>query len=81
VESTSSFEGMPTVLPLLQSHLKTLSKLICSPAYKNNFMKTPSNFAKNIFSFQPPLRQLYENPRALKECQRAANYIEPTQIL
>jgi hypothetical protein len=25
-------------------------------------METPSNFAKNIFPFQPPLIQLYENP-------------------
>jgi hypothetical protein len=42
---------MPIGLPLLQSHPKTLSKLICSPAHKDNFMETPSNFAKYIFHF------------------------------
>jgi hypothetical protein len=40
---------MPAGLPLLQSYLKTLLKLIGSPAHKDNFMKTPSNFAKKYF--------------------------------
>jgi hypothetical protein len=40
---------MPTDLPLLQSHPKTLSKLICSPAHKDNFMKTPQQLQKYIF--------------------------------
>jgi hypothetical protein len=47
--NTPSFKGMPIGLPLLQSHPKTLSKLICSPAHKDNFTGTPSNFAKHIF--------------------------------
>jgi hypothetical protein len=42
VESTLSFEGMPTGYKVT---LK-LSKLICSSAHKDNFMKTPSNFVK-----------------------------------
>jgi hypothetical protein len=46
VENTSTFEGMPTMLLLLQSHSKTLSKIIHSTAHKDKFMKTPSNFAK-----------------------------------
>jgi hypothetical protein len=49
VENTSTFEGMPTMLLLLQSHSKTLSKLIHSTAHKDKFMKTPSNFAKTYF--------------------------------
>jgi hypothetical protein len=49
VEITLSFEGMPTGLSLLQRHPKTLSKLICSSAHKDNFMETPSNFAKIYF--------------------------------
>jgi hypothetical protein len=59
-ESASSFEGMPTGLPLLQCHSKHLSKLICSLTHKDNFMETPQAL-QNIFSFQPPLVQLYEN--------------------
>jgi hypothetical protein len=48
VEITLSFEGIPTGLPLLQSHLKILSKLICSPTHKDNFMKTPQTLQKYI---------------------------------
>jgi hypothetical protein len=51
MESTSSFEGMPIGLPLLQSHPKTLSELICSPFHKDNFMETPSNYVKIYFHF------------------------------
>jgi hypothetical protein len=36
-------------LPLLQSHHKTLSKLICSPAHKDNFMETPQTLQTHIF--------------------------------
>jgi hypothetical protein len=43
------FEGMPTGLPLLQSHHKTLSKLICSPTHKDNFMKTSQTLQKYTF--------------------------------
>jgi hypothetical protein len=49
VESTSSFEGMPPGLPLFQSHHKTLSKLICTPAHKDNFMETPQTLQTYIF--------------------------------
>jgi hypothetical protein len=38
-ESTSSFEEMPTGLPLLQSP-KTLSKLICSTTHEDKFIVT-----------------------------------------
>jgi hypothetical protein len=69
VENTSSFEGMPTGMSLLQSHPKTLSKLICIPAHKDKIMKTPQTLQKYIFiltSYETALR----NPtRALKECQ------------
>jgi hypothetical protein len=49
VESTSSFEGMPIGLPLLQSHPKTSSKLICNPNHKDNFWKHPQTLQKYIF--------------------------------
>jgi hypothetical protein len=48
VENPSSFEGMPTDLPLLQSHPKNLSKLISSPAHKDNFVETPQTLQKYI---------------------------------
>jgi hypothetical protein len=56
---------MPTGLPLLQSHPKTISKLIRSTTHKDKFMETLSNFAKKYFSFRPSLKQLYENPLEL----------------
>jgi hypothetical protein len=49
VESTSNFEEMPTGLPLLQSHPKTLSKFICSRTHKDNFKETPQTLQKYIF--------------------------------
>jgi hypothetical protein len=72
---------MPTGLPLLQSHPKTLSKIICSPTHKDNFMKTASNFAKYIFI--PTASQIaLQNPLELwRNAERASNYIEPTQTL
>jgi hypothetical protein len=69
VESTSSFEGMPTGLALLQSHSKTLSKLICNLAHKDNFMKTPQTWQKYIFIPTASQAALRKPPRALKECQ------------
>jgi hypothetical protein len=42
-------------------------------------METPTTLQKYI-SFQPPIKQLYENPMELwKNAKRIANYIEPTQ--
>jgi hypothetical protein len=73
VESTSCFEGMPTGLPLLQSHPKTLSKLICSTTHKDKFMETPSNFAKNIFIPTASQTTLRKPSRVLKECQKGCH--------
>jgi hypothetical protein len=81
VESTSSFERMPTGLPLLQSHPKTISKLIHSTTHKDKFMETSSNFAKIYFHFIRLSYSFTKNPRALKECQKTDTYIEPTQTL
>jgi hypothetical protein len=67
MEITSSFEGMPIGLPLLQSHPKTLSELICSPFHKD-FYGNPFKLCKNIFSFQPPLNSV-KTCRASQECQ------------
>jgi hypothetical protein len=83
VESTSSFEGMPIGLSLLQSHPKTLSKLICSPIHKDNFMETPQ-LCKNIFFIPTASQAALRKPhRALKECQEGcqlyrthSNFIE-----
>jgi hypothetical protein len=48
MKSTSSFEGMPAELPLLQSHPKTLSEIIRSPSHKDYFMEPPQT-QKYIF--------------------------------
>jgi hypothetical protein len=37
---------MPRGQPILQNLSQILSKLICSPTLRDNFMETPSNFAK-----------------------------------
>jgi hypothetical protein len=37
---------MPRGQAILQNLSQILSKLICSPTLRDNFMKTPSNFAK-----------------------------------
>jgi hypothetical protein len=83
MESTSSFEGMPTGLPLLQNHSKTLSELIRSPSHKDNFMETPSNSAKIYFHFNSLSDNFMKSPRALKEWQEGcqlyrthSNFIE-----
>jgi hypothetical protein len=49
LESTSSFERMLIWLPLLQSHCKTLSKLLCCAAHKDTFMDTPQTLQNYIF--------------------------------
>jgi hypothetical protein len=71
--NTSCFEGMPTRLPLLQSYSKTLSKSICSTSRKDNFMETPSNFAKIFFIPTASQVALRKPSRALKECQKGCH--------
>jgi hypothetical protein len=71
---------MPTGLSLLQSHPKTLSKLICSSAHKDNFMETPQTLQKYIFILTASQTALRNPPIELRRnAKRAANYIEPTQ--
>jgi hypothetical protein len=73
---------MPTGLPLLQSHPKTISKLIRSTTHKDKFMETTSNFAKIYFHSNRLLDSFYETPLELRRNdKRAATYIEPTQTL
>jgi hypothetical protein len=38
-----------TLMPLLQSHPKTLSKLIRGPDHRDKFMETPQALQKYIF--------------------------------
>jgi hypothetical protein len=61
---------MPRGQPILQNLSQILSKLICSPTHRDNFMETPSNFAKK-YNFIPVDSQtaLKHPPRALNECQ------------
>jgi hypothetical protein len=72
---------MPTGLPLLKSHPKTLSKLICSRAHKDKFMEPPQTLQKYIFIPTASQIVLRKPPRGLKECQKATTYIEPNQTL
>jgi hypothetical protein len=67
MESTSSFEGIPTGLPLLKSHSKTLSELIRSPSHKDNFTETPSSSIKIYFDFNRLSDSSAKTSRALKE--------------
>jgi hypothetical protein len=49
---------------ILQKLSQILSKLICSPTHRDNFME-PLKLYKNIIIFLQLLRQLYENPLEL----------------
>jgi hypothetical protein len=64
---------MPTGMPLLQSHPKTLSKLIRSTSHKDKLWKPPQTLYKYIFiptAAQIALRKPF---RALKECQKGCH--------
>jgi hypothetical protein len=47
MENTSGFEGMSTLLPLLQNLSQTLFKInVWYNPHTNNFLETPSDFAE-----------------------------------
>jgi hypothetical protein len=49
---------------ILQKLSQILSKLICSPTHRDNFME-PLKLYKNIIIFLQLLRQIYEKPLEL----------------